>query len=88
MCNARYPTIAQALPFFYLLLQRLNCYLGVQNLNETPNFSELEKKGKSDAITNAAWLGKRKLLKYFYMASSADAIHSVATSKLYLLVSY
>jgi hypothetical protein len=84
MSNARYPTIAQSLPFFYLLIQRLNGYLDVKNLDETPDFSKLEKQGKSGVITKAAWLAKKKLLKYFYMSSDADAIHSVATSTSYI----
>lgn len=84
MSNARYPTIAQSLSFFYLLIQRLNGYLDITNVDETPDFSELGKKGKSGVITKAAWITEKKLLKYLYMSSDADALHSVATSKIYI----
>ncbi|EFX73346.1 hypothetical protein DAPPUDRAFT_253175 [Daphnia pulex] len=71
LCPMLDTTIAQSLPFFYFLIQRLN--------DDTPDFSELGKIGKSGAITKAAWIAEKKLLRYFYMSSDADALHSVAT---------
>jgi hypothetical protein len=80
MGNEKYPTIAQVLPFFNLLLHKQNVYLGCRNLSEKPNFITLEASGKPKVLTNAVYMSRKKLAKYFHMADSAESLHSIATS--------
>jgi hypothetical protein len=44
---------------FYSLIQRLNGYLDIKNLDKIPYFNELEKHGKSIVTKKMAWLEKK-----------------------------
>ena len=49
MSNQKYPTLQQVIPFFHLLLNRLNHFLNCQT-DQQPDFAALELAGKPTEI--------------------------------------
>jgi len=78
MCNARYPTLGQSLPYFQYLLHFLNQFLGCK-ASAKPNFLELEKIGKPVALAKAVYVARNKFEKYFKLANHHASPHVIAT---------
>ena len=82
MGNTKYPTISHVLPFFHLLIHKHNSYLRCKTAEDRPNYDVLLASGKPKSLIDAVLEARKKLLKYFFIASSHESIHSVATSSL------
>lgn len=78
MSNARYPTLGQVLPFFRVLRFKLDSLLGC-TVDETPNYTTLERMGTPITIAKATQMARLKLEKYFARANRPESYHSLAT---------
>jgi hypothetical protein len=89
MSNSRYPTLVQVLPLFHFLIQKQSLYLNL-DASANPGFVETlpvyDLKPKT--LVTATFESRKKLLKYFSIANSPDALQPIATSKLILLCIY
>jgi len=78
MCNAKYPTLGQALPYFHYLRHFLNQFLKCKT-SARPNYPELEKLGKPLALARVVYLARNEFDKYFKLANHSESPHAIAT---------
>jgi hypothetical protein len=81
MSTERHPTLQQVLPFFNILMNRMNHFLNCGE-NESPNMLELHRQGKTEGVINGIVACRAKIMKY-YNRSELPVIHVSCTGTMF-----
>jgi hypothetical protein len=89
MSTGEYPTMQFVIPFFYLLINRINDFLEVRDNIELPRFGVLAIRGKPKDIALAVLACRVKLLKYCsFNASEISLPQLICTGNFFILFTH